>query len=170
MSKKNSVKLEAAITRTLVTIVTLFCIVIGAIVLVQNCCKVVAVGTNLIILNDNAQFYNEQPRKTDAMTEDFNEALIERNKFYQSEGTVTRVFSNLPSFFKLCTWLLAIVGIPAIPLAVLLHIFKEVCVMSNLWKYQVKRQRKQKKAEKVTKSANTKHAINIGKLVVESAK
>lgn len=113
----------------LVTIVTLLCLVVGTVTVVQQSCKIVKVGANLMVLNDNASFYNESSRKTDEMTEEYLRNQAEREKFYQSEDTVTRVFSNLPTFTKLLVWILALAAIPFVPIIVFFHILRKIYVM-----------------------------------------
>lgn len=111
---------------SIVTIVALACLVLGTFSAVQECCKIAMTGAKLIVLNDNARFYNEQPRKTDDMTAEYNANEAKRQAIYNSEDTVIRVFSNLPTLTKLLAWILAIVAIPGIPCAVILHIVRRV--------------------------------------------
>lgn len=113
----------------LVTIVTLLCLVVGTVTVVQQSCKIVKVGANLMVLHDNANSYNKSEKKTDKMTEEFIVNQIKREKFYQSEDTVTRVYSNLPTVTKLLVWILALAAIPFVPIIVFFHIVGRIYVI-----------------------------------------
>ncbi len=116
---------------SIVTIVTLLCLVAGAFSVMQNCVKIVKTGFELMILQDNAQFYNEQELKTDNMTEDYDQNDAKRQSIYNSEDIVIRVFSNLPILIKIAVWLLAIVGIPFTPFAVILYLVRRINIITR---------------------------------------
>jgi len=92
-----------------------------------------------MVLYDNAAFYNEAPRKTDGMTEQYLANQAEREKFYQSEDTVIRVFSNLPTLVKLLVWFLAIAAIPGVPFLVFIYVARQ----AYLIKKKMERKRRQ---------------------------
>lgn len=148
MSKKKADRLETLIIRNTVTIVTLLFMVIGAITVELTCWKVASAGTNLVILNYNAQCYNERIYKTDAMTDKYNEALSMRNTFYQSEDIVIRVFSNLPAFPKLCIWVFCGLLFILIPIITFCGCLKEITIERNFWKSEKRRWKRQDIREK----------------------
>lgn len=131
MSRKNE-QLEAAIIRITVTIVTLVFVLLGVVKAEQICYKIAKTGASLMVLNDNAQFYNEQARKTDAMTDTFEAEKKERNeKFYQSEDLLIRVYSNLPAMVKLTIWFLSLL---LIPFAAVFITLREIETEKYFWK------------------------------------
>lgn len=148
MSKKKADRLETLIIRNTVTIVTLLFMVIGAITVELTCWKVARTGANLAILNYEAQSYNEQTYKTDAMTDKYNEALSIRNTFYQSEDTVIRVFSNLPAFPKLCIWIFCGLLLIVVPIMTFVGMLKEITIERNFWKSEKRRWERQDAREK----------------------
>lgn len=128
--------------RGLVTIVTLLCLVCGTISVVQGCCKIAKTGVQLIVLHDDASFYNEQSRKTDEMTDDYNEGDAVRQKLYHSEDTIVRVFSNLPTILKFMVWVLSIIAIPGVPVLVLLYILQRIEGIRRRQRRQRERQKR----------------------------
>lgn len=143
MSKKKADRLETIIIRNTVTIVTLLFMVIGATVIGRTCWKVASAGTTLAIINCNAQSYNEQTYKTDEMTDSYNEASDIRSALYQSEDTVVRVFTNLPTLPKLCVWLLSLSVLIIILLITILGIVKEINTERYFWKKKKERWERQ---------------------------
>lgn len=165
MSKKKADKLETIIIRTTVTIVTLLCILLGTGMIEKACWKAVATGTNLMILNYEVRSYNEQLYKTDAMTDKYNEITEKRNTFYQSEDTVIRVFSNLPTIPKLGVWLLSMFFLMIVPVAAILGIIKEINIERHFWKKEKKRWEQQ---DIIEKRGQEKSAKEHGKLAGET--
>ena len=134
MSRKNE-QLEAAIIRITVTIVTLVFVLLGVVKAEQICYKIAKTGASLMVLNDNAQFYNEQARKTDAMTDTFEAEKKERNeKFYQLEDLLIRVYSNLPAMVKLTIWFLSLLLMLLIPFAAVFITLREIETEKYFWK------------------------------------
>lgn len=100
-------------TRALINIGTLLIMLFGMISIFSISGKVLKTAANLIVLNDNIQYYNEQYRKTDAMTEKALEYMEEReNNYYNSEDSIVRGFSNLNTLFKLFAILVALASYP----------------------------------------------------------
>lgn len=161
MSKKKADRLETIIIRTTVTIVTLLCILLGTGMIEKACWKAVATGTNLMILNYEVRRYNEQLYKTDAMTDKYNEITDKRNEFYQSEDTIIRVFSNLPTIPKLSIWLLSMSFLIIVPTAAILGIIKEINIERHFWKKEKKRWEQQ---DIIEKRGQEKSAKEHGKL------
>ncbi len=139
MENNNNKRVTASIVRTLITIVTLLCLLLGTCTVVRESWKIVKTGVMLIELNNNATDYNEAQIKTNQMTEEYLENQAEREKFYQSEDTVIRVYSNFPTIVKLLVLLLAIYAIPGVPFMVLLYVVREV--------YATRKRSKRRKAE-----------------------
>ena len=151
MSRKNEQR-EAAIIRITVTIVTLLFVLLGVVKAEQICYKISTTGASLMVLNNNAQFYNEQEQKTDAMTENFTAEKKERNeKFYQSEDLLIRVYSNLPALMKLAIWFLSLLLMLLIPFAAVFITLREIETEKYLWKrdqrIKERRERKEKRQE-----------------------
>lgn len=151
MSRKNEQR-EAAIIRITVTIVTLLFVLLGVVKAEQICYKIAKTGASLMVLNNNAQFYNEQEQKTDAMTENFTAEKKERNeKFYQSEDLLIRVYSNLPALMKLAIWFLSLLLMLLIPFAAVFITLREIETEKYFWKrdqiIKERRERKEKRQE-----------------------
>lgn len=102
----------------MVTLVTIIAMVFGSFYLLKVVCpKVIYTGCSLIVLHDNTDFYNEQSRKTDAMTSEQEKENQERNdNFYQSEDSIIRTYSNMNAFFKIVLLFLALFAYLLIPL------------------------------------------------------
>lgn len=148
MSRKNE-QLEAAIIRITVTIVTLVFVLLGVVKAEQICYKIAKTGASLMVLNDNAQFYNEQARKTDAMTDTFEAERKERNeKFYQSEDLLIRVYSNLPALVKLAIWFLSLLLMLLIPFFALFIAIREIETEKYFWKRDQRIKERREKRER----------------------
>lgn len=127
MSKhKTTTRTNLLTFNVLVTIVTLFCLMMGAFFITQQSCKIIETGYQLITLSEKAQYYNESINKTDEMTKEYLKNNEERQAIYNSEDTVIRVFSNLPTLFKAIVLLLAILAIPVVIVIVLLYVAERV--------------------------------------------
>lgn len=127
MSKhKTTTRTNFLTFNVLVTIVTLFCLMMGAFFITQQSCKIIETGYQLITLSEKAQYYNESINKTDEMTKEYLKNNEERQAIYNSEDTVIRVFSNLPTLFKAIVLLLAILAIPVVIVIVLLYVAERV--------------------------------------------
>lgn len=140
MKKYN--KREIDICKLVINILIVLIFVAGSSTITHTCAKVVDTAVSLIILNDNAQFYNEQPRKTDSMTEDYIENNKLRQEFYNSEDTVIRVYSNMNILLKLFFLFVAVVLLFAIPLLWVYCMFAIVCRF--LYKSQARKRKAQK--------------------------
>lgn len=127
MSKhKTTTRTNFLTFNVLVTIVTLFCLMMGAFFITQQSCKIIETGYQLITLSEKAQYYNESINKTDEMTKEYLKNDEERQAIYNSEDTVIRAFSNLPTLFKAIVLLLAILAIPVVIVIVLLYVAERV--------------------------------------------
>lgn len=149
MSKQKDDQLKTAIIRNTVTIVTLLLVILGAVKTEQICYKIAQTGASLMVLNDNARFYNEQKRKTDSMTDAFNEEKKERNeKFYQSEDPLVRSYSNLPSLPKLIIWFTSLLLMLLTPFIAAIIVVREINTEIYFWKRKKRiRERRARKAE-----------------------
>lgn len=123
--------------RTLVRLLTILILVVGTISTFQICSTVIRTGASLIVLRDNASYYNEQYRKTDEMTDAYNRNHEERQKFYNSEDPIIRGYSNSGTFAKILYLFLAIAMFPGI---VLVWLY----VIVNIY-WELKRELKQRK-------------------------
>lgn len=88
-------------TRFWVNILIILVLLIGSIGMLRLNGKIIITSAKLIVLRDNASFYNESLQKTDEMTKAYNENHMERQELYTSDDTVVRIFSNLPTLVKL---------------------------------------------------------------------
>ena len=123
----------------LARLLTVLLLVMGTVATLGTSAKVISTGANLMVLRDNASYYNEQHRKTDEMTEEYNRNQEEREKFYKSEDPVIRGFSNLGTLTKLLCFFLALAIWPGVVLAwlyVLLNIY---------WRLERKLKRRKRK-------------------------
>ena len=110
--------------------------------------KIIVTSAKLVILNDNAQFYNEQPRKTDAMTESYLENDALRQEIYNSEDDLVRIFSNQHALVKAVILLLALA---MYPLLLLVWIRQIYMVTYKFRKYlNIRRKRKLQKLRKAS--------------------
>lgn len=97
-----------------ITIVTLLVFIFGTISLIQMSNKIVVTSCNLIILRDNASFYNEQAQKTDKMTENYIQNDEKRQEIYNSQDNIIRWFSNQNTMMKIVILFLSIMLYPMI--------------------------------------------------------
>ncbi len=109
--------------RTLAMLLTILILVVGTISTFQICSTVIRTGASLIVLRDNASYYNEQSRKTDEMTDAYNRNHEERQKFYNSEDPIIRGYSNSGTFAKILYLFLAIAMFPGLALVWIYVIF-----------------------------------------------
>ena len=112
--------------KTLVKIFTILTLAIGTIVLVQSAFEVIQTSVNLGAINDYTQMYNENPRKTDAMTEKVEMMQEHRQEIYQSEDIVVRTFSNQAFGVKVFILLVSIIYIVATPLIWIRVLYLEI--------------------------------------------
>lgn len=165
MSRKNEQR-EAAIIRITVTIVTLLFVLLGVVKAEQICYKIAKTGASLMVLNNNAQFYNEQEQKTDAMTENFTAEKKERNeKFYQSEDLLIRVYSNLPALMKLAIWFLSLLLMLLIPFAAVFITLREIETEKYFWKrdQRIKERREKRQEQLEDKGAEKRSHLRLVK-------
>ena len=113
-------------TRFLVKILTILTLVIGSMTMLQANAEIIKTSGQLLMLRDNADFYNEQYRKTDEMTEAYLANHAERQKIYHSEDVVVRVFSNQNTFVKLAILVWALASFLLIPYMWLVLIAREI--------------------------------------------
>lgn len=109
--------------RTLARLLTILILVVGTIGTFKICSTVIRTGASLIVLRDNASYYNEQYRKTDEMTDAYNRNHEERQKFYNSEDPIIRGYSNSGTFAKILYLFLAIAMFPGLALVWVYIIF-----------------------------------------------
>ncbi len=102
-------------TRLWVEILTILVLIVGTVCILQTSVKVIDTSAKLFILGDNASFYNEQERKTDAMTEEYILNNIERQKIYNSDDKVVKSFSNQNIAVKLIILLVSFVSFIILP-------------------------------------------------------
>ncbi len=95
-------------------ILVLFILVVGTLTVVFAACKVISTSGKLLVLNDNIQFYNEQTRKTDAMTKDVEHYFKERQKIYDSDDIVIHFFANQNTLAKMIILIIAVASFPAL--------------------------------------------------------
>lgn len=126
-----------------VNILAILILFIGTIGTMKVSGKIIATSVELFVLNDNAAYYNEQRRKTDAMTEDYNKNHEERQAIYNSEDTVVRVFSNQNILVKVAILILAIVAFIMIPY-----------MWGSLIRNRISQMRKAEKRRKIRKQAS----------------
>ena len=101
--------------RIMVKILTILTLVIGTVTILQTNAKIIKTSGKLLVLHDNAAYYNEQYRNTDEMTEEYLADNAERQKIYNSEDTVVRVFSDSPTIIKMVVLVLALASFLLIP-------------------------------------------------------
>lgn len=143
MSNISNRKSTFSIFNALVTIVTLLCLIFGTCLVVHESYKIAKTGVHLMILNDNAQYYNENVRKTDGMTEEYLENNEMRQEIYNSEDVVIRVFSNLPTLIKLFVWILAMIAVPFVPFVLLINIVRQIFRIKRRCKQRRRRTRRE---------------------------
>ena len=77
-------------------------VILGLIFFISNSVKIHKTAWQLFVINDNIQYYQEQPRKTDEMTVDIiKEFEYREEKFYNSKDPVISWFSRLHVILKL---------------------------------------------------------------------
>lgn len=113
-------------TRFLVKILAILTLIIGSVTMLQANAEIIKTSGRLLVLRDNASYYNEQYRKTDAMTEEYLANNAERQKIYNSEDVVVRVFSNQNTFVKLAILVWALASFILIPYMWLVLIAREI--------------------------------------------
>lgn len=74
--------------------------------------KIISTAVNMTVLNDNIQFYNEQYRKTNEMTEEVQKDFEARNEYYNSQDPMVHWFANLNSLLKLLVFVVALASYP----------------------------------------------------------
>lgn len=127
-----------SILNLLVTIVTLLCLVAGTVTVERQCLKIFETGIELMLIRSDATRYNASYRKTDEMTAEFESNDYERQLIYNSDDTVIRVFSNLPTILKLLVWLVAMAAIICVPFLVLLYILKRIYAIKKRYERRKK--------------------------------
>lgn len=134
--------------RAMIMILTFLALVFGTIEIARMSNKIIGTSAKLVILNDNAQFYNEQPRKTNAMTESYLENDALRQEIYNSEDDLVRIFSNQHALVKAVILLLALA---MYPLLLLVWIRQIYMVTYKFRKYlNIRRKRKLQKLRKAS--------------------
>ncbi len=104
----------------------LFCSLIwGVISMEMMSLKIFKTAMNLFVLNDNAQFYNEQPVKTDEMTSSYEKNQKERQLLYNSEDKVVRIYSNSHVIIKMIGFVIAVVFLGLVPISAVLYLVKK---------------------------------------------
>ena len=67
-------------------------VILGLIFFISNSVKIHKTAWQLFVINDNIQYYQEQPRKTDEMTVDIIEEFKYREeKFYNSKYNLMKL-------------------------------------------------------------------------------
>lgn len=130
-----------------ITIVTLLVFIYGTVDVCQLCNKVISTSIQLMILNDNATFYNQQERKTDKMTEDYLANDAKRQEIYNSEDDVIRWFSNQNAFIKMCGFLIGLATYPLLLLMWTKQIILQVRRMRRRQNYKNKQYRKRHRVQ-----------------------
>ena len=98
-----------------VKIFTLLSLIWMTIIVFLTSLTIFLTANKLIIINDNIDFYNESPRKTDSMTESVLEDFAAREELYNSNDIVVRLYSRSPLFLKLTITAIAVASIIFIP-------------------------------------------------------
>lgn len=137
------------ILRASVSILTFLVFVFGTIATIQVCNKIVSTSLELLVLSDNAMYYNDNPRKTDTMTEKYLENNKKRQEIYNSKDDVVRNFSNQHTLVKL---VILLVAIAIYPLMFLVW-FKQICMIAYKSRKKIKamRQRRKRSFQKLRK-------------------
>lgn len=139
-------KLKRYAINILVLLMLIATLISGTKTLLNTNWKIASTAVHLIVLHDNAQFYNEQYRKTDAMTEAYEANDAERQKFYHSEDPVVRFFSNQHTLVKVLILLATVITTLFTP------------IMWLFFLVMIKRQifRKRRKAKKIGNTSSKK--------------
>lgn len=93
-------------------------LLVGIVSLEMIALKVLKTAGDLAILNDNARFYNEQSVKTDRMTQEFLKNEAERQKIYNSDDSVVRIYSNSHAIIKFMVLIVVGMVVVVVPLSV----------------------------------------------------
>lgn len=110
--------------RALINLFTLALLLVGIATCHTNNVKVFQTASNLIVLNGNIQFYNEQVRKTDSMTAEAEKDFEARRAIYNSEDFVIRTFSNQNALIKIAIISIAILSYPIMFVVVVIQILR----------------------------------------------
>ena len=121
--------------RIMVILLTLFTLLVGSITILKANVKIIDTASELIALNDNIRFYNEQARKTDEMTEDYMRYDAARKELYNSEDTVVHMYSNSHALIKIFLLILALLSFVIVPYVFLYNL---VHMVRRLKKYRRK--------------------------------
>ncbi len=102
---------------------SVFFSLIGGIVFLETVsCIILKTSMDLLFFMYDAQQYNAQALKTDEMTERFVETQQERQKIYNSDNVIVRVYSNANILVKLAVLALALVCGLGLPYAIFAEI------------------------------------------------
>jgi len=107
--------MKNTVSKILVKTLTILTLIIGTATILQANAEIIRTAGQLLILHDNAAYYNEQPRKTDEMTKKYLENNAERQKIYNSEDVVIRVYSNQHAALKIIILVWALASFVFIP-------------------------------------------------------
>ncbi len=110
--------------RTLINLFTLALLLVGIVTCHTNNMKIFQTGADLLVLNSNIQFYNEQARKTDNMTAEAEKDFEARRDIYNSEDFVIRTFSNQNALIKIAIIFLAFLSYPVMVVVVAFQILR----------------------------------------------
>lgn len=122
---------------TLARLLTVLVLIVGTLGTLKLSGKIVSTGVNLMVLSDNASYYNEQYFKTDEMTRAYEQNHKERMKFYNSDDPVVKGYSNMWTLPKVISLLLALAMYPGVGLVwlyVLLNIYFKAEKKYKRWK------------------------------------
>ena len=116
------------VVRTLSKILTLLMLVLGTITIIESCNKIVGTTFELLVLRDNALYYNSLPIKSEKLNEEYDKNDTKRKEIYNSEDTLIRTFSNQNALVKVCICVIAILTYPLVFVAwarqMVLYLFK----------------------------------------------
>ncbi len=115
---------KTSFLKVMVCIMTIIAMFVGSVKLLQSSVKVIATAAELLVIRDNVQFYNEQSRKTDAMTAEYHENETRRQGLYNSADNVVRNFSRGNILVKLFTLVGALLTFIMIPYMWFCHIIR----------------------------------------------
>ena len=113
-------------TRFVINLLTLCIMVVGMITLHGVNTKILSTTVDLLVIRDNISFYNEQPRKTDAMTTEAEDWFEERQEIYESEDFVIRTFSNQNTLVKLIIILMTLASYPVMIFIFLVNVARMI--------------------------------------------
>ena len=101
--------------RNLAKLITLLLMIVGTITIIKVANKITWTSFELIGYNFDTQFYNENLRKTDSMTDNYtNHVMVKRNAIYNSDDVIVKWFANLPGIIKFLGTIIAIAMYPLI--------------------------------------------------------